>query len=317
MNPTRLVRVLLAAGSVSAFVATASAKIERVVEKTFSAPTAGLLRVETQGGSIRVSPSADATVRVTAKQRINASSEAEADELLKKLELTIEQNGNDVRVVSRYEQRKERLFNFGSWPPVQVDLVITVPAAFATDLNTSGGGITVGDLAGKALLRTSGGAIKLAKMGGAVNAHTSGGSIELEEANGAVELKTSGGNITVGRVAGAADLGTSGGSIKIESVVGRLRAHTSGGSVRAHIAGPLKDECSLSTSGGSVRVTVDKAAAFQLDASTSGGGVDAEGLTITLEKSNRERSRLAGAVNGGGPLLKLRSSGGGIAVRAN
>ena len=315
MNPTRLLRVLFAAGSVSAFAVSAHAKIERVVEKTFSVSAPGLLRVETHGGAIRVTPGAEATVRVTGKQRIRASSETEADDLLKKLELTIEQNGNDVRVVSRYEQRRDRLFNFGSWPPVQVDFVITVPAGFATDLNTSGGGITVGDLEGKAILRTSGGAIRLAKMGGPVDARTSGGSIELDAARGAVELKTSGGNITVGQVDGPADLATSGGSIRIESVAGLLRAHTSGGSIRANIAGALRDECSLSTSGGSVRVAVDKAAAFRLDASTSGGGVDAEGLTITLEKSNRDRSRLAGVVNGGGPLLKLRSSGGGISVR--
>jgi hypothetical protein len=62
-------------------------------------------------------------------------------------------------------------------------------------------------------------------------------------------------------------------------------------------------------------VSVARAAAFQLDASTSGGGVDASGLTITLEKTSRDRSRLAGAVNGGGPLLKLRTSGGSISVR--
>jgi len=66
-----------------------------------------------------------------------------------------------------------------------------------------------------------------------------------------------------------------------------------------------------------VHVGVDKMAAFRLDASTSGGDVDAAGLTITMEKGNRDRSRLAGTVNGGGPLLKLRSSGGGIVVRTN
>jgi hypothetical protein len=81
--------------------------------------------------------------------------------------------------------------------------------------------------------------------------------------------------------------------------------------------GPLTEDCTLSTSGGGVSVTVDKSAAFELDASTSGGSVDADGLTLTLRDSNKGRSRLAGAVNGGGPLLKLRSSGGSITVRAN
>jgi hypothetical protein len=94
-----------------------------------------------------------------------------------------------------------------------------------------------------------------------------------------------------------------------------VRAHTSGGSIRVGITGRLSEDSSLSTSGGGVHVTVDRGASFRLDASTGGGGVDAEGLTITIEKSGRDRSRLAGSVNGGGAALKLRSSGGGIVVR--
>ncbi|MSU48546.1 MAG: hypothetical protein EXS37_05535 [Opitutus sp.] len=309
-------RFAFATGLAVASALVAQAGINRLVEKNFSVTGAGMLRVETQGGEIRVSVSTDSVVRVTVKQKIRASSEAEADELLKKLDLTIEQNGNDVRVVSKYERRGPG-FHFGSWPPVQVDVVVTVPASFGAELHTSGGDITVGDLNGTAELRTSGGGIKLGKMGGSVDARTSGGSITLDQAAGAVELKTSGGNISVGRVAGRADLSTSGGSIKIESAASGLRAHTSGGNIRAGITGPLQEECALSTSGGSVRVAVDKTAAFRLDASTSGGGVDAEGLTLTLEKSSRDRSRLAGTVNGGGPLLNLRSSGGGIVVRVN
>jgi hypothetical protein len=314
MNATLL--CFLTTGFVAASTVMAHARVDRVVEKNFTVAGAGVLRVETQGGGIRVSPGAEREVRVVAKQRINASTEAEADELLKKLELTFEQTGNDLRVVAKYE-RQPSGFRFRSWPPVNVDFEIVVPASYSTDLNTSGGGITVGDLNGKADLRTSGGPIKLGKMGGPVDARTSGGGISLEESRGPVELKTSGGNISVGRVAGPADLSTSGGGIRIESVASALRAHTSGGSIRANIAGPLQKECSLSTSGGSVSVTLDKAAAFQLDASTSGGSVEAAGFSLTVDKISRDRNRLAGSVNGGGPLLKLRSSGGGISVRAN
>lgn len=309
-------RHFLAAGLLAASVAVAQARIDRVVEKSFTVSGAGVLRVETHGGGIQVTPSTDSTVRITAKQRIKADSDAEADELLKKLTLTMEQSGNDVKVYSKYDKQPPG-FRFGSWPPVQVDLVISVPAAFATDLKTSGGGITVGDLAGKAQLRTSGGSIKLGRMGGPVDAHTSGGSVTLAGASGRVDLETSGGSITAGPVDGPAELSTSGGNIKIDSVVGSLRAKTSGGSIRAAISGPLKEDCVLETSGGNVRVDIEKTASFRLDASTSGGGVDASGLTITMEKGSHGRSRLAGAVNGGGPLLRLRSSGGNIVVQAN
>jgi hypothetical protein len=274
-SPTRF---LLAAGLLAAVFSSAQAKIERLVEKTFAVQPGGRLRLETEGGEIRVSPSADNVVKVTAREKIRATSEAEADELLKRLDLTIEQNGNDVTATAKYERPAMGL-HFGSWPPVTVDFIVSVPASFASDLRTSGGGVT------------------------------------LEGAQGAVNLRTSGGNIAVGVVAGETELSTSGGGIRVDAVEGSLRASTSGGSIRAAFAGPLKGDCSLSTSGGSVKVTVDKTAAFRLDASTSGGSVEAEGLTLTLEKLGRGRTQLAGAVNGGGALLKLRSSGGDVMVK--
>ncbi|HUR58004.1 MAG TPA: DUF4097 family beta strand repeat-containing protein [Opitutaceae bacterium] len=313
MNPSH--RCLLVAALLVSPALFGAPRIERLVEKTFAAPAPGTLRAETSGGEIRVTSSPDRTVKITARQRIRASSEAEADEALKRLELVMEQQGADVVLRAKYPQ-KPFGFGWGSWPPVNVDFIVAVPADFAADLRTSGGPITVADLGGELHARTSGGGIKLGRIGGKVDARTSGGSITLDGAGGPVELETSGGNITVGRVAGRATLGTSGGGIRIESVDGALRANSSGGSIRAAIRGPLKDECVLSTSGGSVKVNVDRTAALRLDASTSGGGVDAEGLTLTLEKGSSGRSRLAGNVNGGGPLLKLRSSGGGITVAA-
>jgi hypothetical protein len=289
------------------------ARIERNVEKSFTVAGTGTLRLETSGGAITVKPGADGVVKIVAHERIRADSDAEADSLLKNLELTFDQNGNDVRAAAKYD-RGTLGFHFGS-QPVQVDFTAEVPAAFATDLHTSGGSISIGDLAGVVNARTSGGNIKLGKLGGKADVRTSGGGIALEEARGEVKLDTSGGNISVGRVAGPADLSTSGGSISIDSVEQRVNAHTSGGNIRATLVGPLKGDCVLSTSGGSVRVTVDKSAAFQLDASTSGGGVTADGLTITLDGGHHSKNKLSGAVNGGGPLLKLRTSGGSISVQ--
>ena len=120
-------RCLLAAGLFTSSVVVAQARIERVIEKSFPVTAAGLLRVETHGGAIRVMPSNDSVVRVTARQKINATTEAEADELLKKLELTFDQTGNDVRVFAKYE-RQPSGFRFRSWPPVHVEFEVTVPS---------------------------------------------------------------------------------------------------------------------------------------------------------------------------------------------
>lgn len=292
--------------------ATASlhARIERTVEKTFSVSGPGTLRLETSGGSLHVVPGPAGTVTITAHEHIRADSETEADALLKNLTLTFDQHGGDVQASAKYNQGGG--FHWGG-QKVQVDFTATVPASFATDLHTSGGGIAVGDLDGAVYARTSGGAIKLGKLGGNANVRTSGGGITLERAAGEVKLETSGGNISVGEVAGPAELSSSGGGIRIDSVGQRVRAHTSGGSIRAGITKALHGDSSLSTSGGGIHVTVDKTAAFQLDASTLGGGVHAEGLSIAGQLS-RNRDKLSGPVNGGGPVLKLHTSGGSIHI---
>ncbi|MEO6006146.1 MAG: DUF4097 family beta strand repeat-containing protein [Opitutus sp.] len=289
------------------------AKIVRVVEKTFTVQPDGLLTVETQGGNIRVETADQTTVKVVATQTIKASSESEADSLLEKLTLTIEQQGQGVTATSKYEKKPSGL-NWGSWPPVQVNFVVTVPSHYNVKVKTSGGDISVDDLMGKVYARTSGGNVTLGKISQDVDAGTSGGDVRLNEGLASVKLSTSGGNITVERAIGATDLDTSGGDIRIGSVENTVHASTSGGNVTAGIVGAFKGDCVLDTSGGNVRANVSRDATFNLDASTSGGDVKAEGLTITIEKGGSGRSRLVGKVNGGGPLLKLRSSGGDVSV---
>ena len=117
----------------------------------------------------------------------------------------------------------------------------------------------------------------------------------------------------MGRLGGDARLSTSGGDIEVERVEGRLSAHTSGGDVRAEFGDTLAGDSVLGTSGGDVSAVLGKAAAFSLDARTSGGKVSERGLEIS--NTDRRKNRLSGAVNGGGPQLRLQSSGGDIMVQ--
>jgi hypothetical protein len=99
------------------------------------------------------------------------------------------------------------------------------------------------------------------------------------------------------------------------AAAGGLLAKTSGGDIEATFTGELAEDCSLGSSGGDIVVRVPRTAGFQLDASTSGGDVKAAGLTLTIEQGGLGKSKLAGAVNAGGPKLKLRTSGGDIVIR--
>jgi DUF4097 and DUF4098 domain-containing protein YvlB len=307
-------RIIASACLLVAFTASASAsaKIERVVEKTFQVQPGVHIDVSTSGGEVRVESSNDLVVTIVAKEHIRAGSDAEADEVLKKLDLKLEQSGNDVTASAHYESKMG--FHVGNWPPVQVDFIVSVPVSASADLKTSGGDIVVSDLQGAVHAHTSGGDVKLGAIGGNVDASTSGGNVVLSEGRSSVRLETSGGNVSAKHLVGPADLRTSGGDIKVDSVENTLKAETSGGDVKAGFDGGLKGDCTLSTSGGQVKASVGKEVGFHLDASTSGGSVDATGLTITIDHGGMGRSSLSGLVNGGGPVLKLRSSGGDIEV---
>ena len=303
---------LLAAGLLAALPLAAHAKIERTVEKAFAVQPGGTLTVNTQGGDVRILVGGDQEVRIVARQRFpRADTEAEADEVMRDLTFELTQQGNDVSVLTKSDRRLSG-FNWGN--RVQIDFTITVPSRYAADLRTSGGDITVGGLTGRLSAQTSGGDIDLARIDGEINAATSGGDIALAEGTASARLRTSGGDIRVGRIAGKADLETSGGDIEVRSAGAGVDASTSGGDVAATFEGGVPADTSLSSSGGDIVARIRQASSFRLDASTSGGGVDAAGLTLTIERGGVGKNRLVGSVNGGGPLLKLRTSGGDIRI---
>ena len=172
-----------------------NAKITRLVEKDFTVQSGGTLKVQTSGGDINVVTGTDGEVKVVAKETIKADSEAHADEVLRDLVLTIEQQGNNVTATAKYNKSG---LNWGA-TPVTVGFTVIVPRSYNVDLNTSGGDIEVASLNGKAKLRTSGGDIKLQRIDGEVDGSTSGGDVKLLEGTARVKLSTSGGNIHVDR----------------------------------------------------------------------------------------------------------------------
>ncbi len=197
------------------------------------------------------------------------------------------------------------------------------------DVTTSGGGITIGSVEGAVESTTSGGSIRIDGVTGSVNAKTSGGSITAEEVMGSINAKTSGGGITIGSVegaveaiisggsiridrAGSVNAKTSGGSITVEEVMGNINAKTTGGSIKAYISGQPEGDCSLETTGGNVTAYVVEDIAVNVDAKTTGGRVSSDIPITTVVQGKVRGNRLQGAINGGGPQLKLRTFGGSI-----
>ena len=99
----------------------------------------------------------------------------------------------------------------------------------------------------------------------------------------------------------------------IEEAQGTVDAQTSGGSIRARLANQPRADSRLSTSGGGITISIAPNVSVDLDARTSGGDVDTD-VPVTL-LGRQSESSLEGKINGGGPKLVLRSSGGSIKLR--
>jgi DUF4097 and DUF4098 domain-containing protein YvlB len=145
-----------------------------------------------------------------------------------------------------------------------------------------------------------------------VDLKTGGGSINLSDLKGTVEANTSGGSITLGRIQGDVDVQTSGGAIRVDEVAGNIDAYTSGGSINAKISKQPSYDCRLRTSGGSVTVYLAPQIAVDLEASTSGGRVNSEFDVDGLVK----KQKIRGKINGGGPKLELKTSGGSVRIKS-
>jgi DUF4097 and DUF4098 domain-containing protein YvlB len=322
----KLSLLLLALSSCAALAAT-----EEQTNKTFQVLSGGKLVVDVDFGSIDVSTNTTDAVTINAWRKVTRGSAEDEQKFLSENPVVFVQDGNTV-TIRAHSKTKDKFHWFNSSKNHnEAKYIIQVPARFNAQLNTSGGGIAASDVTGEVKADTSGGGLRFARLHGPLNGDTSGGGIHVTDCEGPIKIDTSGGgievtggtgslngdtsggSITVKTFKGPVCVDTSGGGITIENVAGKVKGDTSGGSIHAVLLSPVPGDVSLSTTGGGVTVQVPANAAFNLDAEATGGGVSCD-LPVTVQ-GKQERDRLKGPVNGGGPVVHLETSGGGVHVQ--
>lgn len=302
-----------------------------VLRQTYPAAPGGKLILKTDRGNLTIAGGDHATAEIVVTRNVKHASGAKARELLADHQVTFSQENGVIRVEA--DLKGHDRWNWRG-PQLEVDIQVKLPREFGVDAETAGGSVQASHLKGSVSVRTAGGSLHLESLEGSVTGRTSGGSIKGSHLTGAVEVNTSGGSITLeevsgdrlkaatsggsirmARVSAPAEVRTSGGSIALEASGAPLSASTSGGGIDATFTGRPTGDITLKTSAGSITATLPADAAFQLDADTSAGSVRSEfPVTVTTTRSD-DRSELKGPVNGGGSILKLRTSAGSIRVK--
>jgi TonB family protein len=197
-------------------------------------------------------------------------------------------------------------------------------------LRTGGGHIRAGQIGGRAELETVGGNITVAHAGSFVSVRTGGGQIDFGEVRGSVHAQTGGGGIRVMYVSGPMELESSSGSICLTRVAGALQAATSGGTITAWINPDppsgggnvqLAGASQLASGNGDIIVFLPRNLAANIDATVVNGGarqIEADPalhLTMQAPANGSGPVHAMAALNGGGALLKLKTTAGKIRLQ--
>jgi DUF4097 and DUF4098 domain-containing protein YvlB len=211
-------------------------------------------------------------------------------------------------------------------------------------LHTGGGSIEVHHANGKIIAETGGGSVEIMAATDGASIETGGGSIEVHQCSGKVKAETGGGNVDLGDIAGPAEIETGGGTIHLASAKGHVEAHTGGGGIELYgvpsarvetgaggivvklvKTGAPPTDSTLETSAGDITVYIAADVAISVRASVdlgNGHRITSDFPDIHIasvgDKWGPRSLSAEGKLNGGGPVLKVRTTTGDICFkRAN
>jgi len=268
--------------------------------ESFTINTPGQLDVRTSGGHIEVKGSSTNKVRVEMYVRKNGHNILPEDSDLKDWDIDISQSGHQVKAIAKHHSN----WHLFGGSHTSISFVVYTPREMSSDLKTSGGHIEAQGLSGNQKIATSGGHLKLAELKGTIDARTSGGHISINDVQGNLKAHTSGGHIDVQNSEGDLTVRTSGGHIRLADVSGTVNASTSGGGITADLRS-INKSVKLRTSGGNINISVP--ADIGLNLRLKGSYVSTKLQNFSGEV---DRDEVDGKLNGGGPQITARTSGG-------
>lgn len=207
-------------------------------------------------------------------------------------------------------------------------------------VRTGSGNIHIGAAKGKVVAESGAGAVVLVSGSDGASLETGGGSIHVEKCTGEVKAETGGGTIDLGEIGGGATIENGGGTLKISSAAGPVHAETGSGNIELwgvpsaqvetgvgaitakFILGNDRKDSELETGVGditvylaanvnlTIRANIEASNGHQIMSDFPEIRVSSEGGQWGPKQVSAE-----GNVNGGGPVLKVRTTMGNIYFR--
>jgi len=186
---------------------------------------------------------------------------------------------------------------------------------------SGGGNIWIESASRNAQVETGGGAIQVRKTGGSLRAESGGGDLDIGDVGGPASVETGGGGIRIASAKGDVRAETGGGNINLMGLSRGVNASSGAGSITAEFVGAGGiSESRIETSVGNIRVLIPQGLRMTVQALVDSGqersiDTDFPELKVKMEDGWGPREIYAnGAINGGGPVLKLNTNTGSIQI---
>jgi hypothetical protein len=177
------------------------------------------------------------------------------------------------------------------------------------DCTTQGGEIRVKEAEGTVRLVSGGGNIWVGRAASWVEAHADSGSIQIDQAGGPVNAENlQGGPIQVGTAKGVRAQSARG-TVRIQGDMGPIDVAAAAGDILAElIAGAVLQQSSLTAASGDITLRIPSNFRVTVMAVGSGGWPRIVSDFPEMPAQSwfaRSPGTLTGAINGGGPVLKI------------
>ena len=260
----------------------------------------------------------DLTIRAT--KRVTGPGTDDAD-ALDRVEIRIEEHGNQVVVETDYPQRRRSflqslanlLFSGGERVPfVAVDYLVTVPRGTAVAVESFDGDVTVEGVDGETHVALVSGDGRLASLARLVEVETFSGALELTDVRSdeALTAETVSGRIDIDRVrAPRLEVKSFSGSVALQGVESRrVEVETVSGSVTFDGALAADGRYELRSHSGGILLTVPDGSGFELEAESFSGDLRSD---VPILVGRGDPSRRATVIQRGNRAIRGTAAAGG------
>ena len=303
--------------------------LERNYRKSFPAPAEvvvvdvarGMIEVATGAPGSEVAFEVNQQVQRGTKPAATAPGAAEPasrrtgyERIFSRMEPRYEADPKEVRMAVSDSQAV--VFDWDDTLRMVILIKVTVPPGLSLEIKNVSAGVSVpATFTGNLKVESGTGSVFAQRIEGDFLARTDSGSVTVTEVTGRAELRSDSGMVLAGRLAGPASLRTSNGTVEVQNARGDLKVRGDDAKIIVGLSSPLPKSTDLRTSAGEITLNVDDNVPVTIDAATQLlGTVRVRGLEPVIHEGGLDRSTLAADFSGGGPLVKVRTSGASVAI---